>query len=402
MDRPAGSDPERRYGAAVPVALPGADDVLLGPPSADETRAQVTGVASAVAVGGRLTALQRALLEAVTRSMTGHAVDLGDLPPFDVAAIGHAFMRRNLAFRSRLVQVMLLGALVLRPLPEDVVDRATAVAAELGVDEELIPVARDFAEGALGLAGVDFERNGYTAEWRADDAAYLHTSSQLRAAWDAAIADPALAARWCALEQLPPGSLGRRVTELYRARGFTYPGLPASAPPLLAQHDWVHVLADYATTVDAELEVFAFIARANDDMRAFSLLAMVVSLFETGYLQSGAGLFQADAGHLSANSAVVVRLADAMLRGARCHDSRTGSDSVDFLSVDWFELAPMPVDEVRAVFGVGPKSADAVAAGSAGPWEPGGISPFQLRSGTESARAAGAEYDAFGASVLPS
>ena len=198
-----------------------------------------------------------------------------------------------------------------------------------------------------------------------------------------------------------PGSLGRRVTELYRARGFTYPGLPGSAPPLLAQHDWVHVLADYGTTVEAELEVFAFIARANDDMRAFSLLAMVVSLFETGYLATGAGLFQADAGHLSANGAVVVRMADAMVRGARCHDARTGSDSVDFLAVDWFDLAPLPVEEVRAVFGVGPKSADARASGSVGPWEPGGISPFQLRCGTEAARAAGADYDSFGASVLP-
>jgi hypothetical protein len=53
----------------------------------------------------------------------------------------------------------------------------------------------------------------------------------------------------------------------------------------------VHVLADFGTTVESELEVFGFIARANDDMRAFSLLAMVVSLFETGSLRTGAGLF---------------------------------------------------------------------------------------------------------------
>ena len=60
------------------------------------------------------------------------------------------------------------------------------------------------------------------------------------------------------------------VFRLYQSRGFVFPGLPGSAPPLLAQHDWVHVLADYGTTVESELEVFAFIARANDDMRAFS------------------------------------------------------------------------------------------------------------------------------------
>ena len=38
---------------------------------------------------------------------------------------------------------------------------------------------------------------------------------------------------------------------------------------------------------------------ANDDPRAFSLLAMVVSLFETGYLRAGAGLFEASPGQLS-------------------------------------------------------------------------------------------------------
>ena len=118
---------------------------------------------------------------------------------------------------------------------------------------------------------------------------------------------------------------------MYQARGFGFPGAPGSAPPLLAQHDWVHVLADYGTTVECELEVFAFIARANDDMRAFSLLAMVVSLFETGYLRTGAGLFESDPGHLSVGAGMAIRVADAMRRGALCHDAVTGDDSIDFL-----------------------------------------------------------------------
>src|SRR5205823_6579966 len=202
-------------------------------------------------------------------------------------------------------QICLLGALVLRPLPSEVADRVEAVARELSVDDGMLAVARRYATGQLGLASFDFQRNGYTADWSATDAKALHTSSELADAWELSVADELLADRWRSLESLPSGTLGRRVTEFYRARGFAYPGLPGSAPPLLAQHDWVHVLADYGSTVENELEVFAFIARANDDMRAFSLLAMVVSLFETGYLRSGAGLFQSDPGHLSANSGVV-------------------------------------------------------------------------------------------------
>jgi hypothetical protein len=186
---------------------------------------------------------------------------------------------------------------------------------------------------------------------------------------------------------------------MYRARGFVFPGLPGSAPPLLAQHDWVHVLADYGTTVESELEVFAFIARANDDMRAYSLLAMVLSLFETGYLRTGAGMFKSDPGHLSHGRGMADRLGDALRRGAVCTDRETGSDSIDYLRLDWFELAPLPVEEVRARFNVAPKADDAVSAGSVGPWQPGGISPFQDRSGRDLADRERRPYESYGATV---
>jgi hypothetical protein len=152
------------------------------------------------------------------------------------------------------------------------------------------------------------------------------------------------------------------------------------------------VLADYGTTVESELEVFAFIARANDDMRAFSLLAMVVSLFETGYLRTGAGLFESSPGHLS-DRGMATRLADAMRRGALCRGS------IDFLRTDWFTLADRTVPDVREHFGVPPKSPDAVAAGSVGPWERGGISPFQVNAGTALALERGEPYESFGALV---
>jgi hypothetical protein len=121
---------------------------------------------------------------------------------------------------------------------------------------------------------------------------------------------------------------------------------------------------------------------------------MVVSLFETGYLSEGAGLFEAFPGQL-ARDGVAVRVADAMRRGALV------DGSVDFLAVDWFELADRTVDEVRAHFGVVPKSAAAVAAGSVGPWEPGGISAYQDATGRRLADSEGRPYESFGAAVAP-
>ena len=381
----------------MPTPLPDPDHVRLTRPDLAEATFTARGIASAAAGPDGLTDIQALLLEALVLALTDHEVDAAALEPVTPAEFAEGMAARNLAFRTRGVQMMLLLALVLRPLPEEVVDHIGAFAHELGVDEGMVPIARRFASGALGLAAVDFARNGYTSTWQPADAATLHTSVEIREAWDAAVNDASLAARWEALEHLPPDSLGRLVWQLYHARGFEFPGRPGSAPPLLSQHDWVHVLADYGTTVEAELEVFAFIARANDDMRAFSLLAMVVSLFETGYLRTGANLFESDLGHLSAAPGVATRMADAMSRGAWCSDTVTGSDSIDFLRIDWFALAPLPIDEVRARFSLRPKSAAAVGAGSTGPREAGGISPFQLRAGAAAAAARGEAYDAYGA-----
>ena len=385
----------------MPVPLPAPDDVHFGPPTEDEALAMARGVATAAALHGHLSHLQRALLKALFHSLTKHDVDLRTFEPMSATELAGHVASRDLIFRSRLVQIMLLAALVLRPLPEEVVDQITEYARELEVEEGMITVAQEFAAGSLGLAGVDFQRNGYTADWDPHHAEMLHTSAELSDAWESAVTDPALTARWQALEDLPEGTLGRMVTEMYRARGFEYPGTPGSAPPLLAQHDWVHIVADFGTTVESEIEVFGFIAEANDNMHAFSLLAMVISLFETGYLRAGAGLFQASEGHISHDPRVLVRLADAMYRGGRTHDARTGSESVDFLRVDWFELADRPIEEVRQMFGVEPKSPEAREAASMNAWEPGGISPYQLASGQAMAARLGVPYDSFGASVEP-
>lgn len=370
------------------VALPSDENVLLTPPDAAEAAFLMRGFVAATAGAGGLTEIQRLLFEALTRALTGHRVDAAAAAPLSAPEFADGLARRNLAFRGRIVGLMVLGEMVLSPVPDEVSERVAAFADELGVADDLVSVARSFAQGSLGMAAVDFERNGYL-----DGSTHsLHTSQALQQAWDAVPDDPALAARWASLAELDPGSIGRGVHDFYRTRGFVAPGLPGSAPPLLAQHDWVHVLADYGTTVENEIEVFGFIARANDDPRAFSLLAMVVSLFETGYLARGAGLFEADRGHLS-RAGMTDRLGDALRRGALC----TGS--TDFLGLDWFAVADRPVEVLRAELALPPKAQEALRAGSVGPWQPGGISSFQLASGRKMADQLGIEYDAHGASL---
>ncbi len=256
---------------------------------------------------------------------------------------------------------MLLAEMLLVPIPAEVTARVETYARALCVADDMMQVVRRFANGSLGLALIDFERSGYFQELLAQPPEHLHTRSALSDAWEKASNDTALYEQWAALEDCPDGSLGRGVWRFYRARGFTFPGRPDSAPPNLAQHDWIHVLADYGSTVESEIEVFGLIARCNDDPQAFALLAMVLGLFETGYLFGAAkGFFGYDRGHLSRDfDRMSVRLADAMYRGAmlawHVNDAYPGR-STDLLATDWFAHADRPLDEVRAELGIPPRS----------------------------------------------
>jgi len=375
------------------VPFPPAGQAKVDPPDAAEARLIAGGVAGAVTPAGGLTSLQRVMVEAVTESMTGFVVPLSVLPRVGPEEFARALGSRDELFRAHMLRFMLLCALVLNPLPEAVVDRVEVYARELGVENDMLRVAHEFARGSFGLALVDFQRSGYMQTWDPSRSKVLHVSRELDDAWQEVVHDEQLAKRWDSLRDLPDGALGREVVKFYDARGFAFPGRPGSAPPLLAQHDWVHVLAGYGSTVESEIEVFGFIARANDDPRAFSLLAQVVSLFETGYSASGMGLFQYDRGHLS-HEGVAVRLADALRRGAL---SAAANHGIDLLAVDWFEHAERPIDEVRDHLGIVAKNPRAIEVGSATPWEPGGISAYQYRAGHDAAERFDRPYDSYGA-----
>ena len=380
----------------MPVPFPTSNEVDIGPVGEAETSRLAAGVLAATRPESGTTEFQHLLVEAIFEAMTGYRVDTASLPDVDARTYAENLRYRDEAKRTRMVEMMILSALVLRPVPPEVSVQVGEFSRHLGVDDNLLRTVEQFASGDLAMAAADFERNGYTAGWSTERSASLHTSTEV-VGWMANEHDPALATRWADLGTLPTGTLGRAVFDFYQARGFAFPGTPGSAPPLLAQHDWVHVLANYGTKVEAELEVFALIARANDDPRGWSLLAMVVSLFETGYLVEGAGLFESFPGQLSIDG-MTHRIGDAMRRGALSHGD-DGEPDVDFMQVDWFRYSELPLEQVVEIFGLQPKSDRAVAAGSVTPWEPGGISEAQLAAGQEAARQGGVPYDSHGASI---
>lgn len=372
-------DSARRDDEIVPVPFPSPEDTDLVPPGRDEMRLICGGIHANAAPDSGWTELQHVLISAMCEALSDFEFDPAwyddVVTPMDLA---RGLARRNEFVRARILQQVVLHALILNPTPPEVVERIGQVATALGVGEHFLGDVEKYGPESYDAAIIDFARNGYAGDFTTRHRPVLGTNRDIGDGWGVVEDDARLADKWAALESCPTGSLGRDVWEFYKSRGFSFPGSPGSAPPLLAQHDWVHVLADYGTTLENELEVFGLIARADDDPRGFSLLVMVIGLFETGMISRAGGLFEADAGHLAAEG-MSTRLADGMRRGALARPD--GDVDKKFLAIDWFTYAELPVQEVRQRFQIPDKSDKALAAGSVGPWHPDGISSFQRNAG---------------------
>jgi hypothetical protein len=160
---------------------------------------------------------------------------------------------------------------------------------------------------------------------------------------------------------------------MYRDRGFNFPGNQHGASAFIAQHDFMHVLADYGTQLEGELEVFALVGRADPDPKGFAWLATMIGLFETGYVHEQ-GFFQIDVRQRRLESTGMgVRLADAVRRGKAISEGF----GHDLFTVDFHAMRDWSLDDARAFLHVPPKSPAAVAAGSPGVFDPEGMSKTQ-------------------------
>jgi hypothetical protein len=350
----------------------------------DEVVLVARGIATAVAPEGGLTDLQASLLRAIASALTGIDVDYHDLEPLGPEELAAVLSHHPEWYRQRIVHHMVLGELVLRPLPPEVALRVAAYARALGIEDRFVRIARRYAQGAYGLAWMDLRRSGFTEHWERADPEGLRARFGLTDPFDRPRADPDLEQRWAAYADLPSGTLGRAVWEMYDGRGFALPGSPDGPSAYLAQHDFAHVIADYGTNLKGELEVFAFIGRADPDPKGFAWLATLVGLFETGYI-ADTGFFERDVRERNIQApGMHHRIADAIRRGKAVAE-RYGTD---LFEVDYHALAPCPVDEVRAMLNVPEKSPEALQSGSPGLFDREGMSELQKRHFDQRARGA--------------
>jgi hypothetical protein len=340
--------------------------------SPEEVLLVARGIATAVAPEEGLTDVQAALLGAIAEALTGVSVDYHDLEDLSAEELAEVLADKPEWYRQRIVHHMVLGELVLKPLPREVAWRVREYTAALGIEDQFVRIAHRYAQGATGLAWIDLQRSGFTAHLEQADDTEEHYQTA-GTPFEKAPPDPAVVELWRSFAEYDAETLGRQVWEMYDARGFALPGTPEGASPYLAQHDCVHVLADYGTNLKGELEVFALIGRANPDPQGFAWLATLVGLFETGYVED-TGFFARDVReHNIQAPGMHVRIADAIRRGKlvseRCQQ--------DLFTVNFKPLALRPVDEVRDILMIPPKSAAARESGSPGLGDREGMSAIQ-------------------------
>ena len=136
--------------------------------------------------------------------------------------------------------------------------------------------------------------------------------------------------------------------DFYGMRGFKFPGEAGGVNAAIAQHDWLHVLADYGTTPLGEIEVSSFQNAASRTPGAVLGLVGVLALFESGLMPREAARARPE-GPCAGRD----RCSRPHGRGHRPGQSMPESLLLD---VDFFKYASEPLEGLRTQFGIPPKS----------------------------------------------
>ena len=114
-------------------------------------------------------------------------------------------------------------------------------------------------------------------------------------------------------------------------------------PAVFVSHDMCHVIAGYEPTGQGEIALGAMQLALTDTRAHWIQFLGNLAVHEAGFLSTDS---------IAAKTATLTRegatsmLAHALLRGSQC----TG----DFTSADHLALAELPIEEVRASFGIPP------------------------------------------------
>lgn len=202
---------------------------------------------------------ERHMLESVQRVIgTTYAID--ELAPITPSELARALPDEQI--RRQLVQGLIVMSLIDRETSTQEIDLVEQFAQALEVHAQEVTNLRHVLKGEIFQLRLDLARR----VWLRPKVKEIWNNQGIRGIYTfvrgmiGKYEDPALAARYRALEHYPHGSLGRSYWEYCRKNGFALPGEKGGAPEQIMFHDSAHVLSGYGTTPEEEVQVACFSA----------------------------------------------------------------------------------------------------------------------------------------------
>ncbi len=275
----------------------------------------------------------------VLRAIVVHLFELHDLDLTTIVPLGPeqtAALLTSPDARRRFGELMFTLETCRHPLTDSQVSSCERYAAALGSSPEQVRVLREAIDDGVARAAADFDR--YFSGMVAPRSEPRFRSRNL----EPPHLDPELVETVSRFHRLPEGTLGWCLADFYATHGFAVPGSEITPNTYLYfDHDNIHVISGIAPTGAGEIALGGFQMCMDDNPASTFAFFSPLVLHETGItaiddiVAKGSTLARPYAAEL---------LGSEMARGSRT--------TADFAWVDHLELAPVPLDEVRARFGV--------------------------------------------------
>jgi hypothetical protein len=298
-------------------------------------------------LSGEIGPAQRALMQAAQKVILGIDADIDALPAVAPAELAAGFPGAEL--RQQFVNGLIVTAVADGVPSREAVAKVDAFADALGIAAPVLADLRLLAEHHMTLFKLDFLRRGHIADLMKNELAqkgplqFAKSVLRMRGMTE----DRDLAARYRAWERLPEGTLGRSLIDFYNQHGFSVPGERNGFPEAGLYHDFSHLLGDYSTEPEGEIQVAAFISGFKRE-RPFYVVLFVVLIFSAGVNMRPTTDDFVTAGLLGKPGMAELMFA-AIERGSKVNQDL--SDKWDYWA--WIEL---PIDEVRRRLNILPKA----------------------------------------------
>lgn len=230
----------------------------------------------------------------------------------------------------------------------ETVTKIEEFAEALSIDTPEVADLRRLAEHQMLLFKLDFLRRSQVGEIMRNQLGQHGVMGLARSVLGlrGLIEDTALAARYRAWETLPEGTVGRTLIEFYRRNGFSLPGERGGFPEAGLYHDLTHILGDYDTSPEGEVQVASFSA-GYKRTRPFYTVLFAVMIYSAGVNVRPTADGYTTLGVLG-KPGVAERMFAAIERG-----SHVNTDLSD--KWDYWPYVELPLDEARRRLNVVPK-----------------------------------------------